>query len=38
MYALNTFLRVARFVANSFVGLVVGFVAGYLVASGGFDF
>jgi len=29
MYALNTFLRITRFVANSFVGFVVGFLLGY---------
>jgi len=28
MYALNTFLRLTRFVANAFIGLVVGFMAG----------
>jgi len=35
MYALNTFLRVTRFLANSFIGLVVGFIVGYMVASSG---
>lgn len=28
MYALNTFLRLTRFVANAFIGLIVGFMAG----------
>jgi len=36
MYALNTFLRVVRFISNSFIGIVVGFVLGYLAAQGGF--
>lgn len=34
MYALNTFLRFARFVANSIVGIVVGWVIGFLHGSG----
>jgi len=39
MYALNTFLRVVRFVSNTFLGLVVGFVAGILYSnSSGIDF
>jgi len=33
MYGLNTFLRFVRFVSNSFIGLVVGFVAGYIAAN-----
>jgi len=33
MYALNTFLRAVRFVANSFIGLVVGFLVGVAYAS-----
>jgi len=28
MYALNSFLRLTRFAANSAVGLVVGFILG----------
>jgi len=30
MYAVNTFLRIVRFVSNTFLGLVVGFVIGVL--------
>jgi len=33
MYALNTFLRLVRFLANSIVGLMVGFVLGVLFGS-----
>jgi len=32
MYALNTFLRVVRFLSNSFIGLVVGFMLGLLAS------
>jgi len=35
MYALNTFLRVVRFIANSIVGFIVGFILGLL--AGGHD-
>jgi len=35
MYALNTFFRLVRFISNAFIGLFVGFVAGYLLAKGG---
>jgi len=35
MYALNTFLRFARFLANSIIGIGVGFVVGYLVGASG---
>jgi len=34
MYVLNTLLRLTRFFANTFLGLVVGFVLGFLVRSG----
>jgi uncharacterized membrane protein YccC len=34
MYALNTFLRLVRFIGNSLIGLAVGFVLGLLYASG----
>jgi len=37
MYALNTFFRIVRFVSNSFIGLGVGFVLGYLYANGSLD-
>jgi len=37
MYALNTFLRITRFIANSFVGLVVGFILGYFASNFGID-
>lgn len=37
MYALNTFFRITRFVANSFVGLVVGFFLGYAIGSLGME-
>jgi len=37
MYALNTFLRVIRFLANSLVGILVGFALGYMVAKGDFS-
>jgi len=37
MYVINTFLRLVRFVANSFVGLFVGFLLGYFVSSSGFS-
>jgi len=30
MYALNTFLRLVRFIGNTILGLVVGFVSGIL--------
>jgi len=28
MYGLNTFFRLYRFLANTFIGLIVGFLAG----------
>jgi len=34
MYEINTLLRIARFLANTFVGLVAGFILGYLFALG----
>jgi len=34
MYALNTFLRLMRFLTNSFLGLIVGFLLGVLFARG----
>lgn len=34
MYALNTFLRLVRFVANSIVGIILGFVLGVLYQAG----
>jgi len=36
MYALNTFLRFVRFLSNTMLGLVVGFVCGVLFADGSF--
>jgi len=38
MYALNTFIRIANFVARSFVGLVCGAVIGYIYGKYGGDF
>lgn len=35
MYAANSFLRILRFVSNTFVGLAVGFCIGYFFASSG---
>jgi len=37
MYAINTFLRVCRFLANSFIGLLVGFAAGYYAQATGIE-
>lgn len=37
MYALNTFLRLFRFISNSLLGLVVGFVLGLIVGQGGYQ-
>jgi len=34
MYQLNTILRVIRFVANSLIGLALGFVIGVFYATG----
>jgi len=34
MYVLNTILRLIRFVSNSFIGLAVGFLLGYLFSNG----
>jgi len=34
MYFLNTVMRVIRFVANAFIGLVVGFVLGVFYSTG----
>lgn len=36
MYALNTFLRFTRFVANTILGIGVGFVLGYVFGAGGY--
>lgn len=35
MYALNSFLRILRFVSNSLVGFVFGFFVGYVFGSSG---
>jgi hypothetical protein len=32
MYVINTILRIIRFVSNSFIGLVVGFILGWFAA------
>jgi len=37
MYALNSFLRLVRFVSNSAVGLFVGFVVGWYFSKSGLD-
>jgi len=34
MYALNTFLRLFRFLANTLLGIIVGFILGVLFAEG----
>lgn len=34
MYALNSFVRIANFVARSFVGLVIGYILGVLFPLG----
>jgi len=36
MYAINTFLRLVRFIASSFIGLALGFALGYYAAFAGF--
>jgi len=38
MYVLNTFLRLTRFIANTFIGLVVGFILGVYYATNGAGF
>jgi len=39
MYGINTFLRLTRFIANTIVGLVVGFIIGwYFGKTGSADF
>jgi uncharacterized membrane protein YccC len=35
MYAANTFLRIVRFISNTFIGLVLGFLLGYAFAHTG---
>jgi len=37
MYELNTFLRLARFLANAILGIAIGFVLGYVVAKYGIN-
>jgi len=37
MYALNTLLRLINTVSRLFVGLVLGFILGYMFARGGLD-
>jgi len=34
MYELNTLLRVVRFISNSFIGLLIGFIAGCIYGLG----
>lgn len=36
MYALNTFLRLFRFIANTIAGVGIGFVIGYVAGAGGY--
>jgi len=35
MYAINTVLRVIRFISSSLIGLIIGFIFGYVVAKTG---
>jgi len=34
MYALNTFLRLFRFLTNTLLGIIIGFILGTLFAEG----